>query len=255
MADKTRSGGSEGGSRATRDGLLDNRLTFFQPAEGYRSAIDPVFLAAAVPAGAGDIVLDAGTGAGAAGLCLLYRVPGCSVVGSDIDPDMRSLAEKNIAANRYAGRYSVTSPDDLPTRLPAGGFSHAMSNPPYWQAARGTRSATAGKALSNHESGLSTEAWIAGVAIQVQKRGTMTVVFPAARLAALVSALDRVAGDITIFPLWPKAGRDAKRVVVRAKVGSNGPTRLMAGMVLHNEDGGFTDAAEAVLRGGARLVM
>ncbi|MBF0374243.1 MAG: methyltransferase, partial [Alphaproteobacteria bacterium] len=50
----------------TDDTLLDGRVRLRQPTHGYRAAIDPVFLAAAVPAGAGQRVLDAGCGAGAA---------------------------------------------------------------------------------------------------------------------------------------------------------------------------------------------
>ena len=43
----------------TRDTLLGGRVTIFQPARGYRAAIDPVMLAAAVPARSGEAVLDA----------------------------------------------------------------------------------------------------------------------------------------------------------------------------------------------------
>ena len=43
----------------SRDGLLGGRVTILQPAGGYRTAIDPVLLAAAVPAQPGETVLDA----------------------------------------------------------------------------------------------------------------------------------------------------------------------------------------------------
>ncbi len=59
----------------SEDALLDGRLRLCQPAAGYRAAIDPVFLAAAVPGEAGSRVLDLGCGVGAAALCLLTRVP------------------------------------------------------------------------------------------------------------------------------------------------------------------------------------
>ena len=47
----------------TRDTLLDGRIALHQPRDGYRAAIDPVFLAAAVPAPAGSRVLELGIGA------------------------------------------------------------------------------------------------------------------------------------------------------------------------------------------------
>ena len=58
----------------SEDTLLGGRVKLRQPRHGYRAAIDPVLLAAAVPAGHGDTVLDIGCGAGAAGLCILSRV-------------------------------------------------------------------------------------------------------------------------------------------------------------------------------------
>ena len=48
------------------DGFLGGRLKIFQPKSGYRAATDPVFLAAAVPAQAGQSVLELGCGAGVA---------------------------------------------------------------------------------------------------------------------------------------------------------------------------------------------
>ncbi|MDE0704133.1 MAG: methyltransferase, partial [Rhodospirillaceae bacterium] len=69
----------------------------------------------------------------------------------------------------------------------------------------------------------------------------------------LLAALAARCGGPEILPLWPKAGRDAKRVLVRARIGGKGPARLLPGLTLHEADGRFTPAAEAVLRGGAPI--
>ncbi|MBL4768768.1 MAG: methyltransferase, partial [Rhodobacteraceae bacterium] len=49
-------------------------MILFQPRKGYRAGIDPMLLAASVPAHAGQSVLELGCGAGAAILCLATRV-------------------------------------------------------------------------------------------------------------------------------------------------------------------------------------
>ncbi|MGL4281517.1 MAG: methyltransferase, partial [Albidovulum sp.] len=54
----------------TRDGFLGGALRVWQPKAGYRAAMDPVLLAAVVPASAGETVLELGCGAGVASLCL-----------------------------------------------------------------------------------------------------------------------------------------------------------------------------------------
>ena len=50
------------------DAFLGGRLEIAQPRAGYRAGIDPVLLAAAVPAKAGETVFDLGCGAGVAAL-------------------------------------------------------------------------------------------------------------------------------------------------------------------------------------------
>ena len=57
------------------DEFLGGRIVVMQPETGHRAGSDAVWLAAAVPAVAGEHVLDAGAGVGVAGLCLLARVP------------------------------------------------------------------------------------------------------------------------------------------------------------------------------------
>jgi tRNA1(Val) A37 N6-methylase TrmN6 len=61
------------------------------------------------------------------------------------------------------------------------------------------------------------------------------------------------AGGIAVFPLWPRAGEAAKRVLVQARQGLGTPLKLSAGLVLHEKDGVFTEAAEAILRRGGEL--
>jgi len=222
-----------------------------QLARGYRAAIDPVLLAASVPAQAGDVVLETGVGAGAAGLCLLYRVPGCSVVGSEIDKSMRALAGKNAAANGFTARFSAMEPAAVEGAVPPQGFAHSYSNPPFWEAGSGTRSPVAGKASASHETRTTIQEWIADLARSTRQRGTITIIYPAARLDNLVAAMEKVSGDVTMLPLWPKRGREAKRLIVQGRVGSKGASRLLPGLVLHNDDGTYSDEAEAILRQGA----
>ena len=92
----------------TDDHLLGGRVRFSQPAHGYRVAIDPVLLAAAVPARAGERVLDAGAGTGAASLCLAARVPECRIVGLELQRPLQRIASHNVTQNgsRPGSRWS-----------------------------------------------------------------------------------------------------------------------------------------------------
>jgi len=69
---------------------------------------------------------------------------------------------------------------------------------------------------------------------------------------ALVALPER---GITVFPLWPRAGVAAKRVILQVRHGSRAPLQLLSGLVLHREDGSYTPEADAVLRDGAGIVF
>lgn len=241
----------------TDDTLLDGRVKLRQPREGYRVAIDPVLLAAAVPAQAGEMVLDVGTGVGAAALCLAWRVPGARVVGLELQRTLGQLASRNIDANGFDDRASVVIGDlqRPPPRLAPTSFQHVMANPPYMEAGRADPSPHAGKATATVEGEADLAAWVRFCLLMAKQHGTVTFIHRADRLDQLLALLSGKVGDIAILPFWPGADKPAGRVIVQARRDSNAPLRLLPGMVLHRPDGGYTAAAESVLRGGAPLVL
>lgn len=235
----------------TEDSLLGGRVVFHQPAHGYRAAIDPVLLAAAVPARPGQTVVDLGAGAGAATLCLAARVRGVRVIGVERNADLAALLSRNAAANGWAQRVEVRQQDIAAFAASAGGADHVMANPPFRAAGTGTGHAETWHNAADFEDGLTLADW-AGIAVaSVKRKGGVTFVQHADRLADLVAALGPLAGGITVVPLWPKAGAPARRVIVRARRGVRSGATLLPGLVLHEADGSFTAAAEAILRDAA----
>ncbi len=210
----------------SEDRLLGGRVILRQPVDGFRAAIDPVLLAAAVPASSGQNVLELGTGTGAAALCLARRVEGVRVAGLDQQRDLVRLAGENARLNGLERQADFMVGDLLapPMRLMPGGFDHVMANPPYLEAGTATLP-------------------------------PITLIHRADRLDALLASLVGKAGEITVFPLWPGEGKPAKRVIVRARRGIETPLKLAPGLVLHEPGGKFTAAADSVLRDGAALVL
>ena len=242
---------------ATEDGLLGGRVRLRQPAHGPRAAIDPVFLAAAVPAEPNQQILDAGCGAGAAMLCLAARVPQCRVIGLELQRDLVRLAGDNVLLNGMADRLSVMVGDLLrpPPRLSPGMFDHVMANPPFIEQGRGSRVADPAKAAATIEGDAALGDWVRFVLGMVRAKGTVTFIHRADRIDALLGQLAGRAGGVVIFPLWPRAGQPASRVLVQARKGVAAPARLAPGLVLHEADGRFTAAADAILRAGDALQL
>lgn len=226
-----------------------------QPTTGYRVAIDPLFLAAAVPAEPSHHVLDMGCGVGAAALCLAARVPGCRITGIEFQRDLVRLAGDNIELNEFSPRLSVMLGDllRLPPRLSPGAFDHVMANPPYLEAGTATPPPDASKGAANVEGAADLAAWVRTALAMVRPKGTITFIHRADRIEDLLAQLAGRAGGIVLYPLWSGAGKPAKRIVVRARKQIATPTLLLPGMVLHGPDGHFTPEAEAILRDAAAL--
>lgn len=248
--------GSEEDLEVTQDRLLGGRVALAQPRHGYRAAVDPVLLAAAVPLGDGERALELGCGAGAAALCLLTRVMGGQVTGLEQQPELARLARQNAAANEAADRFDVVEGDllDPPGVVMSGGFDHAFANPPYLAAGSADAPADPLRAAANVEGDARLPDWIAALARATRRGGTITVIHRADRLPELLAEIDRVAGGLVVWPLWPMTGKPAKRVLVQGRVGVGGPATLSPGLTLH-ADGGFTEAARTVLEDGAPLPL
>lgn len=246
---------ADAGPAFTEDRLLGGRVRLRQPAEGYRVAIDPVLLAAAVPAEPHQLVLDVGCGAGAAMLCLAARVPHSRVVGLEMRRELVRLAGDNAILNAMEARVSVMIGDLLrpPPRLSPGAFDHVMANPPHHERGHAAPSAMPGKSAATVEGDADLAAWVRFALAMVRPKGTVTFIHRADRIDAVLAEIAGRAGEVVVFPLWPGDDRPASRVLVRARKQIAAPARLMPGLVLHRPDGRLSDRAEGILREGRAL--
>jgi Predicted O-methyltransferase len=231
--------------------FLNGRVVVRQSETGFRAGLDAVMLAAAVPNGDGE-VLELGAGAGTASLCLASRQAGLKVIGLEIDPDLADLASANADANGMTGRVTFATADifDLPAiyRRP---FNHVLCNPPF-HGDDGQAAPDPAKARALQDGGR-LAGWLEVGLKRTASGGTFTTILRADRLGEALAALPERA--VTVFPLWPKAGVAAKRVILQARQGSRAPLVMAAGLVLHRDDGSYTPEADAVLRDGAGLSM
>jgi tRNA1(Val) A37 N6-methylase TrmN6 len=132
-----------------------------------------------------------------------------------------------------------------------GPFDHVMTNPPYMPPGRGRSAGDPSRTAAKVES-VDLATWICFGLARLRHRGVLTLVQRADRLDDIVAALSGHAGDVAILPLWPDAtgAKPARRVLVRARKGVRSPLRLLPGLVLHETGGGYSQAAERILRDG-----
>jgi tRNA1(Val) A37 N6-methylase TrmN6 len=241
----------------TENAMLGGRIRLLQPAGGYRAGIDPVFLAGAAPLAAGGRALDLGCGVGTAALCLARRQAEVAILGLELQPELADLAERNVALNELGLRIAIRCGDLLrpPAEIAVGGFDVVLANPPFHPADEITAPAEATRAAGHVEGEADLAAWIQRSLALAGPKGTLLFIHRPDRLEEILGQLGGKAGGIVVFPLWPMAGRPARRVLILARKGSAAPLTLAAGLVLHEADGSYSAAAEAVLRDGAALEL
>jgi tRNA1(Val) A37 N6-methylase TrmN6 len=229
--------------------FLDGRVRVTQPQAGFRSGLDAVMLAAAIPATADQSVLELGAGAGTAILCLAARVPGLALAGVEIDESLVALARDNAATNGIDATFSAADIFALPPVLKRD-FDHVLANPPFH--GEGQQSPDAARAAALMDGGTLKD-WLKLGLQRTVSGGFFTAILRADRLNEALAALPEK--GVCAFPLWPRAGEAPKRVIVQVRKGSAAPFALLPGLVLHQPDGFWTSETDAVLRRGNALAL
>lgn len=238
------------------DKFLCGKLQLLQPIRGYRAATDPVLLAAACPAVAGQRVLDIGCGVGAAALCLGWRVPGLFLAGLEVQPDYADLARRNGQRNQIDLTVHEGDLRQMPKDLRTE-FDHVITNPPYYPPA-GTPSPVAGRAIAMQVD-LSLGDWVEACVRRLAAGGYLTMICGADGLPDALRGLGQKMGAISVLPLAPRDGQPARRVIIQAQKGRKSPFRLLPSFILHkgqSHDGdreSYTPSADLVLRQGAAI--
>ncbi|MEL7461243.1 MAG: methyltransferase [Pseudomonadota bacterium] len=233
------------------DAFLGGRLAVRQGA--YRAGADPVFLAAAVPARSGQSVLELGVGSGVALFCLASRVPGLRLVGLERAPEAAALARINADANQIDADIIEGDVAAMPEVLRARSFDHVMMNPPFFDV--GTPSDDPGRRVARHEETALAD-WLDAGVRRLKPGGALTLIHATERVPDILSGLSGRLGGLTLRPLAPRAGRAAKRVILRGTKGARAPFRMLAPFILHDGDShlrdgdSYTPTATRILRNG-----
>jgi tRNA1Val (adenine37-N6)-methyltransferase len=241
----------------TDDAFLGGRLLIKQPKQGFRSGSDAVFLAAAVSAQPGQTVLDVGSGPGTALLCLTHRLP--HLVGFALDDNevASACARENIQRVPWnpqlkavhASLFDPWKADLLPLT-----FDHILTNPPYFDQTHSHPSPVVRRAQARHGEKDLWDQWLKHCLKRLHPKGTLTVILPTERLTATLLSVHTHLGALRLYPLWPRPGLPAKRLILQGTKGSKASLKLLPGLVLHEGAGnGFTTQASRILKDGYHL--
>ena len=243
----------------SEDAILGGRLRIRQPLRGHRIGHDAVLLAAAADACAGEYAVEFGSGVGAVGLALAARVPELKITLIEIDASLCALATDNARLNGLDNRVNALALDvEDVSALKAAGFSggtadRVLMNPPFRDARRQNVSPDPRRQLAHVGSPGLLGRWLDAAAWLLKPQGVLTIIWRADALGDVLGLLRPAFGDIGVLPVLPRTDAPALRVLVRGVKGGGGTQVDHPALVLNNEDGRPTDAAQAVLREGKTL--
>jgi tRNA1(Val) A37 N6-methylase TrmN6 len=244
----------------TEDAALGGRLVLRQPRQGHRFGHDAILLAAACSACAAQHLIDLGAGVGTAGLAAARRVDNLAVTLLEADSTLVALARDNAAHNGLAERVGAVQLDVNASAaayaaagLHAGTADHVIMNPPF--NAPQNPSPHHGRRLAYNATGDTLMSWLKTACRLLRPDGTVTLIWRADGLDAVLAEISKDFGAVTVLPIHPKPDMPAIRVLVRAVKSSRAPISLLPGFFLADRAGKPTPEAEAVLRAAAALPL
>ena len=242
----------------TTDKFLGGRLFIRQPKHGYRAGIDPVLLAASIPAKPGDSILEIGCGVGVASLCLAHRIDGLQVMGLEILPQIAQLARDNARQNGLVMQVLAGDIADMPPKLRDLQFDHVMANPPYFDRRRGSEATGTLKERSRGEHTPLT-VWVQAAGRRVKPKGFVHFIFRTERLPELLQALPSSLGSVEVIPLVPRTKKPSELMILSARKAGRAAFKLLPEIVMHEgkdhskDEPDYTLNLISVLRNGHAL--
>jgi len=203
----------------TVDTFLNGRLRIIQSQKGYRFSVDALLLADFAILEDEDIVVDLGAGCGIISLLLAVQKEPGLVVGLELQNDLVSQAQRNVALNKLEQKVAIMQGDLRNPPLSTGFADMVVCNPPYRRAKSGRINPDVGKAIARHEIAVSLDAILAASATLLKRKGRLFLIYPANRMVELLTKMRRARLEPKRLQLvFPDSASEAKLALIEGRV-------------------------------------
>lgn len=233
----------------TEDTFLDGRIRVKQNEKGYRFSLDAVILAWHVVPAANARIVDIGTGCGIIPLILAYRHQTVTIDGLEIQPQLADLARVNVASNNMAHRITIHCHDiaQAATKIPSGKIDLVTCNPPFRKDSAGRISPNSERAIARHEIKTTLAEIIAGAGKMLRTAGELAVIYPAARLADMISELRQAGIEPKLLRMIHSRERSpAKMFLIKGNKNGRPGITIPPPLIIYEEDGTYTPEARRI---------
>jgi tRNA1Val (adenine37-N6)-methyltransferase len=236
----------------TADAILGGVLTIVQPATGYRFSIDAILLAYFARPRNDQRVLELGAGSGVISSIIAKAYQPRSVVALELQPALVDLVRRNAQLNHLDRLSAVCG--DLRARelngVGAASFEYIVANPPYRALGRGRRSPHDGRDIARAELGATLQDFAAAASRFVTDHGAFSMIFPAQRMAELMSELRaRQLEPKRLRFIHSYADRPASTFLIEARKNAGIQTVIEAPLSVWEKPGIYSAEAQRILMG------
>jgi tRNA1Val (adenine37-N6)-methyltransferase len=233
----------------TLDTFYRGKIRVLQKKKGYRFSVDAPLLADFVRTGAGDEILELGTGCGVISLLLSLK-PFGRITALEIQPGLADLARRNVALNGLEERITVIE-EDWRTFRPGRKYDVIFSNPPYIRGGTGFPSQTAEKNVARHEVHGRIADVMETAADLLAPDGRACFVFPEKRRQDFLdAAAGRGFGLRRFRAVHPRHGEPSNLFLAEIGLSHGAETgEILPPLVLFGAEGRYTDEAEEIFSG------
>lgn len=241
------------------DDLQAGGLSIIQADDVFSFSLDAVLLARFASVRSKDEVLDMGTGNGVIPLLLTTRSErprSGGITGLEIQPRLADMAQRSVAGNALREQISIVTGDlrEAPALFGHEVFDVVTCNPPYRPAGIGDASENEHVRIARHEITASLEDVVHAASKILRYQGKFAMVHRPDRLAEILSALRaRSLEPKRLLLVHPKLHLPPNIVLVEAVKGGKPELRIAPPLLVHNEDGSYTEAIQQIYAGRGEL--
>jgi tRNA1Val (adenine37-N6)-methyltransferase len=241
----------------TRDSILNGQLIVHQPEHGYRFSLDAVLLADFAQIPQGKTVLELGAGSGIISLVLAHQMGHGRIIAVELQRRLAACARLNTKTNGFDGMVHVLEKDwvDLDRDDLNGTVDYVVTNPPYRRLGTGRVNPNDEEALARHEFRGSLASAARTAYPLMVPGGSFCVIFPADRLAHLVSELL----NTNLTPkrmrlVHSRADEYARLVLVEARRDVRGELTVLPPLFIYEQEHRYTREITSILSGEPSVV-
>ena len=227
----------------TKDHLLEKKIVYFQPQNGYRSGIEPIILAA--QANYKDkSILDLGSGCGPISLILAYRFPNSKIVGLEKNILHFELSQKSKMENKFKNvEYKNEDVCHLNNNY-VNYFDLILSNPPFFLENQIIKSKNDSINDAKYISKEKSEKWFKNLIHYIKDKGRALIINRFENIDFMLRIFSLFNVIIEITPILSFKDTKPKNVLISLKKNENYVEKTTNEIIIHSNSSKYSKQVE-----------